>query len=109
MGRKFDEVFGRTESVPYKSSKAANGDAHVQVEVNGQLKTFSRQKFRPMIYRSCALMPSETRRKNHAGGHHGPAYFNRLTRNATKDAGKIAASKFAASSMSHRCVARLRS
>src|SRR5439155_22940949 len=41
MGRKFDEVFDEQKRVPYKIVKAANGNAHVQVEVNGQLKTFS--------------------------------------------------------------------
>src|SRR5437660_11899477 len=40
MGRKFDEVHEEQKRVPYKLAKAANGDAHVQVEVNGQLKTF---------------------------------------------------------------------
>src|SRR5207249_11871480 len=39
MGRKFDEVHEEQKRVPYKIVKAANGDAHVQVEVNGQLKT----------------------------------------------------------------------
>src|SRR2546421_367145 len=33
MGRKFDEVQNELHLVPYKLVKAANGDAHVQVEV----------------------------------------------------------------------------
>src|SRR4029078_12946076 len=33
MGRKFDEVSEEQKRVPYKIVKAANGDAHVQVEV----------------------------------------------------------------------------
>src|SRR6266581_6328990 len=41
MGRKFDEVREEEHRVPYKVVKAANGDAHVQVEVNGEKKTFS--------------------------------------------------------------------
>src|ERR1700716_38697 len=32
MGRKFDEVHEEEHRVPYKLVKAANGDAHVQVE-----------------------------------------------------------------------------
>ena len=32
MGRKFDEVQEEIRRVPYKVVKAANGDAHVQVE-----------------------------------------------------------------------------
>jgi len=49
MGRKFDEVFDEQKRVPYKIVKAANGDAHVQVEVNGQLKTFSPPEISAMI------------------------------------------------------------
>ena len=41
MGRKFDEVQEEIKRVPYKVVKAANGDAHVQVEINGQRKAFS--------------------------------------------------------------------
>src|SRR5271156_3190377 len=43
MGRKFDEVHEEERRVPYKIVKAANGDAHVQVNVGGQTKTFSPQ------------------------------------------------------------------
>src|SRR5205085_9689910 len=35
MGRKFDEVQDELKRVPYKVVKAANGDAHIQVVVNG--------------------------------------------------------------------------
>src|SRR5688500_1233641 len=38
MGRKFDEVQDELKRVPYKVVKAANGDAAVEVEVNGQRK-----------------------------------------------------------------------
>src|ERR1700681_1414530 len=34
MGRKFEETFEEQKRVPYKVVKAANGDAHVQVEIN---------------------------------------------------------------------------
>src|ERR1700758_570795 len=40
MGRKFDEVREEQSRVPYKIVKAANGDAHVQVEVEAKTKTF---------------------------------------------------------------------
>src|SRR6184192_1416823 len=46
MGRKFDDVQEEIKRVPYKVVKAANGDAHVQVEVNGQRKLFRHRKFR---------------------------------------------------------------
>src|SRR5205814_10568582 len=39
MGHKYDEVREEEHRVPYKIVKAANGDAHVQDEVNGQKKT----------------------------------------------------------------------
>jgi len=42
MGRKFDEVHEEEHRVPYKIVKASNGDAHVQVEVGGDRKTFCR-------------------------------------------------------------------
>ena len=49
MGRKFDEVHEEQKRVPYKIVKAANGDAHVQVEVDGQKKTFSPPEISAMI------------------------------------------------------------
>src|SRR5438445_13770554 len=49
MGRKYDEVQEEIKRVPYKVVKAANGDAHVQVEVNGQRKTFSPPEISAMI------------------------------------------------------------
>src|SRR5215471_12104493 len=49
MGRKFDEVQEELHRVPYKVVKAANGDAHIQVEVNGKPKTFSPPEISAMI------------------------------------------------------------
>src|ERR1035437_980100 len=49
MGRKFDEVREEEHRVPYKVVKAANGDAHVQVEVSGERKTFSPPEISAMI------------------------------------------------------------
>src|SRR5207247_2900310 len=49
MGRKYDEVQEEIRRVPYKVEKAANGDAHVQVEINGQRKTFSPPEISAMI------------------------------------------------------------
>ncbi len=49
MGRKFEEVHEEQKRVPYKIAKAANGDVHVQVEVGGQLKTFSPPEISAMI------------------------------------------------------------
>src|SRR6516165_6086185 len=41
MGRKCDEVQEELHRVPYKIVKAANGDAHIQVSVGGEVKTYS--------------------------------------------------------------------
>ena len=41
MGRKFEEVQDEAKRVPYKIVKASNGDAHVEVAVGGERKTFS--------------------------------------------------------------------
>ena len=49
MGRKFDEVQDELKRVPYKVVKAANGDAHIQVVVNGENKTFSPPEISAMI------------------------------------------------------------
>src|SRR3954467_15743225 len=91
MGRKFDEVREEEHRVPYKVVKAANGDAHVQVEVNGEKKTFSPPEVSAMIL---AKLKSDAEAKLGEKITQAvitvPAYFNDSQRNATKDAGKIA-------------------
>src|ERR1700686_5815915 len=91
MGRKYDEVREEEHRVPYKIVKAANGDAHVQVEVNGQKKTFSPPEISAMIL---AKLKSDAESKFGEKVPQAvitvPAYFNDSQRNATKDAGKIA-------------------
>jgi molecular chaperone DnaK len=91
MGRKFDEVREEEHRVPYKIVKAANGDAHVQVEVNGEKKTFSPPEISAMIL---AKLKSDAESKLGEKVTQAvitvPAYFNDSQRNATKDAGKIA-------------------
>ena len=91
MGRKFDEVHEEEHRVPYKIVKAANGDAHIQVEVNGQKKTFSPPEISAMIL---AKLKSDAEAKLGEKITQAvitvPAYFNDSQRNATKDAGKIA-------------------
>jgi len=91
MGRKFDEVHEEQKRVPYKSVKAANGDAHVQVDINGQLKTFSPPEISAMIL-SKLRSDAEAKlgEKITQAVITVPAYFNDSQRNATKDAGKIA-------------------
>jgi molecular chaperone DnaK len=91
MGRKFDEVQTETKRVPYKSVKAANGDAHVEVEVGSEKKTFSPPEISAMIL---AKLKADAEAKLGETITQAvitvPAYFNDSQRNATKDAGKIA-------------------
>src|SRR5712672_1355074 len=91
MGRKFDEVNEEQKRVPYKLVKAANGDAHVQVELNCQLKTFSPPEISSMILSKLkADAEAKLGEKITQAVITVPAYFNDSQRNATKDAGKIA-------------------
>jgi molecular chaperone DnaK len=91
MGRKFDEAHEEQKRVPYKIVKAANGDAHVQVEVNGERKTFSPQEISAMILAKLkADAEAKLGEKITQAVITVPAYFNDSQRNATKDAGKIA-------------------
>src|ERR1700740_1425058 len=91
MGRKFDEVHEEEHRVPYKIVKAANGDAHVQVEVNGQKKTFSPPEVSAMILAKLkADAEAKLGEKITQAVITVPAYFNDSQRNATKDAGRIA-------------------
>jgi len=91
MGRKFSELTEADKRLPYKVVEAANGDAHVQVEVGGENKTYSPQEVSAMIL---------AKLKADAEARLGetiteavitvPAYFNDSQRNATKAAGEIA-------------------
>src|SRR4029079_14133504 len=91
MGRKFDGVHEEEHRVPYKIVKAANGDAHVQVEVNGEKKTFSPPEISAMILGKLkADAEAKLGEKITQAVITVPAYFNDSQRNATKDAGKIA-------------------
>ena len=89
MGRKFDdpEVQRAISRVPYKVSKAPNGD--IRVELGG--KSYSPPEVSAMI-----LGKLKTDAEAYLGEQITqavitvPAYFNDAQRNATKDAGKIA-------------------
>jgi molecular chaperone DnaK len=91
MGRKFDEVQEELKRVPYKVVKAANGDAHIQVQVGGETKTYSPPEISAMIL---AKLKSDAEAKLGEKITQAivtvPAYFNDSQRQATKDAGKIA-------------------
>src|SRR5438105_179054 len=91
MGRKFDEVQEEIKRIPYKVVRASNGDAVVEVEVDGKPKQFSPPEVSAMIL---AKMKSDAEmrlgEKITQAVITVPAYFNDSQRQATKDAGRIA-------------------
>ncbi|MEI7728737.1 MAG: molecular chaperone DnaK [Verrucomicrobiota bacterium] len=91
MGRKFDEVQEEIKRVPYKVVRAANGDAAVEVEVDGKPKQFTPPEISAMILAKLKT-DAETRlgEKITQAVITTPAYFNDAQRQATKDAGRIA-------------------
>ena len=91
MGRKFDEVQEELKRVPYKVVRAANGDAAVEVEVDGKPKQFTPPEISAMILAKLKA-DAETRlgEKITQAVITVPAYFNDSQRQATKDAGRIA-------------------
>lgn len=91
MGRKYAELSEVDKNVPYKVVEAANGDAHVQVEVGGETKTYSPQEVSAMILAKLkADAESRLGEKITEAVITVPAYFNDSQRNATKAAGEIA-------------------
>ncbi len=91
MGRKYDEVQEEIKRVPYKVVRAANGDAAVEVEVDGRSKQFSPPEISAMILGKLKT-DAEMRlgEKITQAVITVPAYFNDSQRQATKDAGRIA-------------------
>src|SRR5580698_2627873 len=91
MGRKFNEVQEELKRVPYKVVSGANGDAAVEVEVDGKPKQFSPPEVSAMIL-SKLKTDAEMRlgEKITQAVITVPAYFNDSQRQATKDAGRIA-------------------
>jgi molecular chaperone DnaK len=91
MGRKYDEVQEEIKRVPYKVVRASNGDAVVEVEVEGRPKQFSPPEISAMIL-SKMKADAEMRlgEKITQAVITVPAYFNDSQRQATKDAGRIA-------------------
>jgi len=91
MGRKFDEVQEEIKRIPYKVVRASNGDAAVEVEVDGKPKLFSPPEVSAMILgklkADAEMRLGETITQAVITV---PAYFNDSQRQATKDAGRIA-------------------
>jgi molecular chaperone DnaK len=91
MGRKFDEIGEEIKRVPYKVVKASNGDAAIEVDVDGKAKQFSPPEISAMILAKLKA-DAETRLGETITQAviTVPAYFNDSQRQATKDAGRIA-------------------
>ena len=91
IGRKFKEVEEESKRVPYKVSKADNGDVAIQVTENGESKKYSPPEISAMIL-SKLKVDAETRlgEEINEAVITVPAYYNDTQRQATKDAGKIA-------------------
>jgi molecular chaperone DnaK len=91
IGRKYDELSEEEKKSPYKIVKAKNGDAHIEVEVGGETKTYSPQEISAMILGKLkADAEAKLGEKITDAVITVPAYFNDSQRNATKAAGEIA-------------------
>ena len=49
IGRKFAELTEADKKLPYEIVKADNGDAHIQVEVDGKKRVYSPQEISAMV------------------------------------------------------------
>ena len=88
IGRKFAELTEEDKKLPYTIVEAANGDAHIEVEVDGEKKAYSPQEISAMIL---AKMKADAEAKLGESIEEAvitvPAYFNDSQRNATKASG----------------------
>jgi len=94
IGRKFSELSDADKNVPYDIVKADNGDAHIQVEINGEKKAYSPQEIAAMVLGKLKV-DAETKLGETITEAviTVPAYFNDSQRSATKAAGEIAGLK----------------
>ena len=87
VGRKFAEVKGELDRVPYKVVEAKNGDAAIQVDVKGETKTYSPEEVSSFILAKLkADAEAKLGEKITQAVITVPAYFNDSQRQATKDA-----------------------
>ena len=94
IGRKFSELTEDDKRLPYKIVVASSGDAHIEVEVDGEKKAYSPQEISAMVL---GKMKADAEAKLGETIEEAvitvPAYFNDSQRNATKAAGEIAGLK----------------
>ncbi|MFT5882734.1 MAG: molecular chaperone DnaK, partial [Crocinitomicaceae bacterium] len=94
IGRKYDELTDGDKGVPYDVVRADNGDAHIEVEIDGEKKTYSPQEIAAMVL---GKLKADAETKIGETITEAvitvPAYFNDSQRSATKAAGEIAGLK----------------
>ncbi len=94
IGRKFSELSADEKNTPYEIVEAANGDAHIQVEIEGEKKAFSPQEIAAMVLGKLKVdAESKLGEPITEAVITVPAYFNDSQRSATKAAGEIAGLK----------------
>ena len=91
IGRKFNEVKEESKRMPYNVVSGTNGDAAIEVDVDGEKKAYSPQELASMVL---AKLKADAEMRLGESITQAvitvPAYFNDTQRQATKDAGKIA-------------------
>jgi len=91
IGRKFSEIQEEAKSLPYKVVEGKNGDAQIEVTVNGETKQYAPEEISAMVLGKLkADAEAYLGEKITQAVITVPAYFNNPERQATKDAGKIA-------------------
>ena len=103
IGRKFTEVSEEAKNLPYKVVAGKNGDAYIEVQAGDKTEQFAPQQIAAFVLGKLkADAESYLGEKITQAVITVPAYFNDAQRQATKDAGKLPASKSCALSMSQR-------
>ena len=91
IGRKYKEVAEESKRMPYKVVAGKNGDAAIEVEIEGEAKAYSPQEIASMVL---AKLKADAEMRLGESISQAvitvPAYFNDSQRQATKDAGSIA-------------------
>ncbi|MED5584940.1 MAG: molecular chaperone DnaK [Verrucomicrobiota bacterium] len=94
IGRRFSELTEADKKAPYTIVEGENGDAHIEVEINGEKKHYSPQEIAAMVL---GKLKADAEAKLGETISEAvitvPAYFNDSQRNATKAAGEIAGLK----------------
>jgi molecular chaperone DnaK len=91
IGRKFSEVQEEIKRLPYKVIQGKNGDASIEVEVNGKTERYAPEQIAAMVLAKLkADAEAYLGEKISKAVITVPAYFNDAQRQATKDAGTIA-------------------